>query len=163
MRNKRVRALQDKRMSPELRQWLYASGSLTQQLTDLGQGEFKVIPTQEYFQRLNHADAKWMNVSHQQTSWVRETLLYGSEEHAWVKAKSIFPITSLQKRVRIFQHIGRRPIGYWLFKRTNPACERRVVWQEDGWTRQSCYTWHGCKFIVQETFLTAFEQFIQQD
>jgi len=32
----------------------------------------------------------------------------------------------------------------------------------DGWTRQSCYTWHGCKFIVQETFLPAFEQFLQQ-
>ncbi|MFI8026208.1 chorismate--pyruvate lyase, partial [Acinetobacter baumannii] len=32
----------------------------------------------------------------------------------------------------------------------------------EGWTRQSCYTWHGCKFIVQETFLPAFEAFLYQ-
>ena len=67
-----------------------------------------------------------------------------------------------QKKARLFQHIGNKPIGWFLFQRTNPACERRVIHLEDGWTRQSCYTWHGCKFIVQETFLPAFEQFIRQ-
>ena len=68
------------------------------------------------------------------------------------QSKSIFPILSLQKRARIFQHIGSKPIGWLLFQRTNPNCERRVIYLEEGWTRQSCYTWHGCKFIVQETF-----------
>ena len=83
------------------------------------------------------------------------------DEQPWVKAKSIFPILSLQKRARIFQHIGSKPIGWLLFQRTNPYCERRVIYLEDGWTRQSCYTWHGCKFIVQETFLPAFQQYIE--
>jgi chorismate--pyruvate lyase len=68
----------------------------------------------------------------------------------------------LQGRARLFKHIGKKPIGWFLFQRTNPACERRVIWLEDGWTRQSCYTWHGCKFIVQETFLASFEQFLQK-
>ena len=102
-------------------------------------------------------------MSHQHSSWVRESYLYGCENQPWVKAKSIFPILSLQSRARIFQHIGKKPIGWFLFQRTNPDCERRVILLEDGWTRQSCYTWHGCKFIVQETFLPAFEQFIQQN
>lgn len=159
MRSKQV-CVMDKQISPELRTWLYASGSLTQQLTDLAQGQFRVEPTKESFQRLTHTDAKWMKMPHHHTSWVRESFLYGSEKHAWVKAKSIFPILSLQKKARIFQHIGKKPIGMFLFDRTNPACERRVILLDEGWTRQSCYTWYGCKFIVQETFLPAFEQFI---
>lgn len=145
----------------ELKSWLYASGSLTQQLTDLAHGKFNVQPVKEHFQRLSFSDARWMGMPHQHTSWVRESHLYGCEAQPWVKAKSIFPILSLQKRARIFQHIGKKPIGWFLFQRTNPQCERRVLWLEDGWTRQSCYTWHGCKFIVQETFLPSFEQFLQ--
>ena len=145
----------------DLKSWLYASGSLTQQLTDLGNGQFKVQPTTEHFERLQFDNAKWMGRPHHHTSWVRESLLYGSEVEPWVKAKSIFPILSLQKRARIFQHIGRKPIGFYLFQRTNPKCERRVIWLDEGWTRQSCYTWHGCKFIVQETFLPAFARYIQ--
>lgn len=141
--------------------WLSASGSLTQQLTTLGGGTFRVQPLQQQFQRLSLSDAQWLNMSHQHTAWVREVYLYGCEQQPWVKAKSIFPILSLQKRARIFRHIGHRPIGWFLFQRTTPKCERRIVRLEDGWTRQSCYTWHGCQFIVQETFLPHFEAFIQ--
>ncbi|WP_374668519.1 chorismate lyase [Acinetobacter sp.] len=153
---------QAKTIPEELKKWLYASGSLTQQLTDLAGGQFQVEPTKEHFQRMSFIDAKWMGMPFQHTSWVRESYLYGSEAEPWVKAKSIFPILSLHKRARIFQHIGAKPIGFFLFQRTNPACERRVIRLDDGWTRQSCYTWHGCKFIVQETFLESFEQYLQK-
>jgi chorismate lyase len=161
MRNNHKFNAQDAMIDPELKKWLYASGSLTQQLTDLALGQFKVEPTKQSFQRLSRMDAQWLEASLHHTSWVRESFLYGSEIEPWVKAKSIFPILSLQKRARIFQHIGNKPIGHFLFERTNPECERRVIRLDEGWTRQSCYTWHGCKFIVQETFLPAFEQFIQ--
>lgn len=147
---------------PVLKTWLYAEGSLTEQLTQIAGGQFHVQPIQEYFQRLMFQDAKWLKMSYQHTSWVREAYLYGCDAEPWVKAKSIFPILSLQKRARIFQHIGHKPIGWFLFQRTRPKCERRILWLEDGWTRQSCYTWHGCKFIVQETFLENFEQFLQK-
>jgi chorismate--pyruvate lyase len=163
MRNKQACNVQNAQLSPELKTWLYASGSLTQQLTELADGEFSVKPIKEHFKRLNFSDAQWMQMPHWHTSWVRESYLYGSEAQPWVKAKSIFPILSLQAKARIFQHIGKKPIGWFLFQRTNPQCQRRVILLEEGWTRQSCYTWHGCKFIVQETFLSAFEQFIQQN
>lgn len=156
------RRQQEKFLTPELKKWLYASGSLTQQLTDLASGQFRVEPTKEYYQRLSFIDSQWMKMPHAHTSWVRESLLYGCEKQAWVKAKSIFPILSLQKKARLFKHIGHQPIGKFLFQRTNPACERRVIYLEEGWTRQSCYIWHGCKFIVQETFLASFEDFIQK-
>ena len=146
----------------ELKTWLHASGSLTQQLTDVADGQFSVKPVKEHFQRLNFIDATWMQVPLHHTSWVRESYLYGCEKQPWVKAKSIFPIQSLQGRARIFKHIGTKPIGWFLFDRTQPKCERRVIWLDEGWTRQSCYTWHGCKFIVQETFLPAFQQYLRK-
>ncbi|MGY5393226.1 chorismate--pyruvate lyase family protein [Acinetobacter sp. NigerLNRRAM0016] len=146
----------------ELKTWLHASGSLTQQLTGVADGQFSVKPVKEHFQRLNFIDATWMQVPLHHTSWVRESYLYGCEKQPWVKAKSIFPIQSLQGRARIFKHIGTKPIGWFLFDRTEPKCERRVIWLDEGWTRQSCYTWHGCKFIVQETFLPAFQQYLRK-
>ncbi|WOE32702.1 MULTISPECIES: chorismate--pyruvate lyase family protein [unclassified Acinetobacter] len=160
MRNKQRFAINKSTIPAALQPWLFAPGSLTKQLTDLAGGKFKVEPIQQHFERLNFHDAQWMNLPYQHTSWVRDAYLYGCEHQAWVRAKSIFPILSLQKRARIFQHLGTRPIGFFLFQRTQPLCERRVVWLEDGWTRQSCYTWHGCKFIVQETFLAQFEKFL---
>ena len=156
-----IRHSKNDQIPEKLRYWLYASGSLTQQLTALAGGYFKVQPLIERYQRLEHDDAKWMQMPHYHTAWVREVYLYGHQVEPWVKAKSIFPIMSLKKRARIFQHLGKRPIGFFLFQRTNPRCERRVILLEDGWTRQSCYTWHGCKFIVQETFLSTFEDFIE--
>lgn len=148
-------------LTPDLSTWLYASGSLTQQLTDLAQGQFHVELIQQHYQRLTRQDAQWLGMPHHHIAWVRESYLFGSEDQPWVKAKSIFPILSLKKRARLFQHIGNKPIGHFLFQRTTPACQRRVIRLDEGWTRQSCYTWHDCKFIVQETFLEQFEHFIQ--
>ena len=153
---------QERQIPLELKTWLYASGSLTQQLTDLAGGVFSVQPIQEHYKRLTFIDSQWMKMPHQHTSWVRESYLFGCEKQPWVKAKSIFPILSVHAKARLFKHIRNKPIGKFLFQRTNPQCERRVLFLEDGWTRQSCYTWHGCKFIVQETFLPAFEQFLKQ-
>ena len=153
---------QERQIPLELKTWLYASGSLTQQLTDLAGGVFSVQPIQEHYKRLTFIDSQWMKMPHQHTSWVRESYLFGCEQQPWVKAKSIFPILSIHAKARLFKHIRNKPIGKFLFQRTNPQCERRVLFLDEGWTRQSCYTWHGCKFIVQETFLPAFEQFLKQ-
>src|SRR5690606_39775199 len=99
MQHKRACKRQDKQIPAELREWLYASGSLTQQLTDLADGEFKVQPIQEHFLRLSFADSQWMNMPHQHTSWVRESYLYGCEVQPWVKAKRSEEHTSeLQSR-----------------------------------------------------------------
>lgn len=160
MRGQQTCQFQDQTIPAGLKTWLYAPGSLTQQLTDLAGGQFQVQPLRESFQRLSYEDARWLGMPHQHTSWVRESYLYGCEDRPWVQAKSIFPILSLQKKARLFKHIGKQPIGRFLFQRTHPACERRVILLPEGWTRQSCYTWHGCKFIVQESFLPSFEQFL---
>ena len=153
--------MRDQHFPPELKTWLFAQGSLTQQLTEVADGIFKVQPIHEHFQRMSRIDSQWMKMPPQHTSWVRESYLFGCEAEPWVKAKSIFPILSIHGKARLFKHIRKQPIGKFLFQRTQPLCERRVLKLEEGWTRQSCYTWHGCKFIVQETFLPAFEKFLQ--
>ena len=161
MRSAQQLNMQQQKIDPHLKKWLLASGSLTQQLTDLAHGQFHVQPLSERYQRLSLSDAQWLKMPDHHTAWVRESYLFGCDTQPWVKAKSIFPILSLQRRARFFRHLGQRPIGWFLFERTTPACERRIILLDEGWTRQSCYTWHGCKFIVQETFLPSFEQFIQ--
>ncbi|AOA58646.1 chorismate--pyruvate lyase family protein [Acinetobacter larvae] len=149
-------------IDPQLKTWLYASGSLTQQLTQLADGQFCVEPTVQCFQKMSQQDSQWMNMPMHHLAWVRESLLYGSESVPWVKAKSIFPILSVQGKARIFKTIGTQPIGRFLFNRCQPLCQRRILRLPEGWTRQSCYTWHGCRFIVQETFLSSFERFLAQ-
>lgn len=145
-----------------LQDWLYATGSLTEQLTQLGQGQFFVEPIKNYFKRPSRTDSLFLNVPHQHTAWFREVFLYGSEPIPWVKARSIFPVLSLQKKARIFKTLGRKPIGLYLFQRTTPLCERRVFFTKEGWTRQSRYTWHGCDFMVEEVFLPSFIAFLKK-
>lgn len=142
--------------------WLYASGSLTAQLKQLSRGEFQVRPVKESFQRLSKEQSQWLNMPLHHIAWVREAILYGADNVPWIKALSIFPILSLQKQARIFKYIGNKPIGMFLFNRTTPECERRVLKMSEGWTRQSRYTWHDCPFIVQETFLVSFEAYLNQ-
>lgn len=143
-----------------LRKWLLSSGSLTQQLTMLAKGQFSVKCTREQYRSMSLSESQWLRQPAQHLAWVREVDLFGCEQQAWVKAKSIFPMMSLQKQARQFQQLRNRPIGALLFYRTQPICERRVLYLPDGWTRQSRYIWKGCPFIIQETFLPSFEQFI---
>ena len=79
MRNLRPNRIKGKEIPAELKKWLYASGSLTQQLTDLGDGEFHVERIKEHYQRLTFTDSQWMRMPYQHIAWVRETNLYGSE------------------------------------------------------------------------------------
>lgn len=62
MQHKQACKIQDSQLPAELKAWLYASGSLTQQLKDLAGGEFSVKPIKEHFQRLRLVDSRWMNM-----------------------------------------------------------------------------------------------------
>ncbi len=98
MRFYQRRVIQQLQLSTGLKQWLIADGSLTQQLTQLSNGQFHVIPINEHYQRLSQIDAMWLNMPEQHIAWVRESHLYGSDDMPWVSAKSIFPILSLNKQ-----------------------------------------------------------------
>ncbi|WLF83119.1 chorismate lyase [Moraxella sp. ZY210820] len=144
-----------------LQSWLYAQGSLTKQLTQLAQGQFAVQLQAEYYQRLTLQDSLWLDMPYHHVAWVRESYLLGVNRQAWVQAKSIFPILSMQTHARRFKTLKHRPMGHLLFSRYVPSdCQRRIIQLEQGWTRQNRYIWRNSCFIVQETFLPEFEQFI---
>lgn len=146
-----------------LQSWLYAQGSLTKQLTQLAQGQFAVQLQAEYYQRLTLQDSLWLDMPYHHVAWVRESYLLGVNGETWVQAKSIFPILTIQAHARQFQLLKNRPMGHLLFSRYKPSdCQRRIIHLEQGWTRQNRYIWRDSRFIVQETFLPEFEQFILQ-
>lgn len=142
--------------------WLLASGSLTQQLTQLAQGQFSVQAVSQHFAQPSRLNSQWLRVPAHELAWQRESLLFGNGQQPWVKALSIFPLRSLSGQGRRFRHLGNRPVGQLLFERTRPSCERRVIKLPEGWTRQSCYTWHGKRLMVQETFLPTFIDYLKQ-
>ncbi len=49
MRKRQPVLKQEEALNPALKTWLYASGSLTQQLTELGGGQFSVKPLKNTF------------------------------------------------------------------------------------------------------------------
>lgn len=149
-------------IDPILLPWLLASGSLTQQLTQLAQGQFRVQAVSQHFAKPSRLDSQWLHVPAHELVWLRRSLLFGCDVQPWVKAHSFFPLRSLSGQGQRFRHLGNRPVGQLLFERTRPSCERRVIKLPEGWTRQSCYTWHGKRLIVQETFLPAFIDYLKQ-
>lgn len=145
---------------PELQSWLWASGSLTRQLTQLAAGEFGVKPFRQGFERIYWHESQLMATPMDQQAWVREVYLYGSEPIPWVKARSIIPLRTLKGRGLRLRYLNNRSLGSLLFHRTQPQCIRQVALLEEGWTRRSLYLWHQQPLIVQETFLPEFQHFL---
>lgn len=143
---------------PRLRQWLLAQGSLTKQLTAQAHGQFRVQPFYQAFARPSLDEARFLGVPAYQRAWIREVQLYGCDPTAWVRARSVIPISTLTGRGRRLRHLGSRSLGSLLFARQHPPCTRQVARLPLGWARRSRYVWHGQPLLVQECFLPSFEQ-----
>ncbi|XID75604.1 chorismate--pyruvate lyase family protein [Alkanindiges sp. WGS2144] len=143
-----------------LKPWLLASGSLTRQLTLLAHGQFHVDPLRQGFERLYLHENQLLNIPFEQQAWVREVYLYGCEQEPWVRARSIFPLKSLKGQGLRLRYLKNKSLGSLLFYRSQPQCVRQIAKLPEGWSRRSLYLWHNQPLIVQETFLSAFENFL---
>jgi chorismate--pyruvate lyase len=148
-------------LPPVLRWWLMAEGSLTKQLTAQAHGHFRVQPFYQAFARPSVEEARFLGVPIYQRAWIREVELYGSDPQAWVRARSVIPISTVTGRGRRLRHLGSRSLGSLLFARQHPRCSRQVARLPLGWARRSRYVWHGQPLLVQEIFLTRFEQHLR--
>lgn len=144
-----------------LRHWLLASGSLTRQLTVLANGQFRVEPLQQGFSSIYLNESQLLNTGLTEQAWVREVYLFGCDQQPWVKARSIFPLKTLKGEGLRLRYLKNKPLGSLLFYRGQPECTRQIACLPEGWARRSLYYWHHQPLIVQETFLPAFETFIQ--
>ncbi len=163
-----------------LRPWLSAQGSLTQQLSTLSHGTFKVRVIREYFTQAPLGEAQLLRLTRQQRVFIREVELLGTNGHVWVRARSVLPVHTLYSVGRQFRGLKRRPLGSVLFRRYQPKTLRQVACMNlcardvnplsqstDSllpvllWGRRSVYLWHHQPILVQELFMPAFLRFIE--
>lgn len=147
---------------PLIWSWLVAQGSLTQQLRAEAAGQFRVQPLREQLMRPTADEARFLAIPTGQWAWVREVYLFGADDVPWVFARSVIPISSLRGQARRLRYLGRRSLGSLLFARRAPACTRQVGRLPQGWARRSRYVWHGQPLLVQECFLPAFIERLEQ-
>lgn len=153
-----------------IRPWLLAQGSLTQQLRDFAGGQFRVLPLHESLQHPKADEIKQLRIKPSQRVWVREVLLYGNASEPWVHARSVMPLRTLQGSGRRLKLLKNRSLGSVLFERGGVQLvpkyqlreSREVAKLNEGWTRRTTYVWHNKSLLVQETFLTAFIEALNQ-
>lgn len=144
--------------------WLEAKGSLTAMLEAKAGQPLRVQRQYEGYKRLSLEQKRQFGLqgaalNRPMMAWVREALLYGSDDLPWVWAQSIFPLATLQGEAKRLQQIKATPIGYVLFKRNRSLPNQRTInYTAKGWQRQTCYDWYGRKLTISESFLPAFLQ-----
>lgn len=151
---------------PLLLEHLISAGSLTARLEALAGRQLRVEVVQSALCPLTHHQKQQLGIAQhrRQLAWVRTVLLYGDEGEAWVRAVSIFPLTSLAGDWRRLAHLGSTPIGYVLFKKQRRIAHTRRFYQENHrhFGRVSIYHSFGRKIGIDECFLPAFLAHLEQ-
>ncbi|WP_189571189.1 chorismate--pyruvate lyase family protein [Marinobacter zhanjiangensis] len=94
--------------------WLQAEGSLTRHLQLRCRQRFHVEVAHEGFCLPTREEALTLGIPHRQRAWIREVRLCG-DGTPWVLARTIIPLDTLSGRGRRLRHLGRVPLGAWLF------------------------------------------------
>jgi len=96
--------------------WLQAEGSLTRHLQLRCRHSFHVEVASEGFLMPTVEEALTLGIPLRQQAWVREVRLCGDGQ-PWVLARTIIPLAVLDGPGRRLRHLGRIPLGAWLFSR----------------------------------------------
>ncbi|MCK7542670.1 chorismate lyase [Marinobacter bryozoorum] len=94
--------------------WLQAEGSLTRHLQLRCRHSFHVEVANEGFATPSLEEALTLGIPQRRQAWVREVRLCG-DGTPWVLARTIIPLATLAGRGRRLRHLGRTPLGAWLF------------------------------------------------
>lgn len=94
--------------------WLQAEGSLTRHLQLRCRNSFHVEVVNEGFAPPSLEEALTLDIPRRQHAWIREVRLCG-DDTPWVLARTIIPLATLEGRGRRLRHLGRKPLGAWLF------------------------------------------------
>lgn len=143
--------------------WLTDSGSLTQRLVKLSQGNFRVEVVRQGWMRPTRSEAKALNMHSRQFALAREVQLIGKGT-PWVYARSIIPAQTLTGRQRQLRMLGNRSLGSLLF--TDPSMRRgplqisclRLQDERKVWARRSVFYLSGKPLLVCEVFLPELQQ-----
>ena len=138
--------------------WLTDSGSLTQRLVKLSEGQFRVEVIRQGWYLPTRSEAKALGMRSRQYALIREVQLFGKEQ-IWVYARSIIPATTLTGRQRQLRMLGNRSLGSLLFSdpsmRRGPLQVSRLQLQDQRpvWARRSLFYLSNKPLLVCEVFL----------
>lgn len=113
-RSVRQARLQKPQLGSNASFWLQVEGSLTRHLQLRCQRQFHVEVASEGFALPDREEALTLDIPHRQRAWIREVRLCG-DGAPWVLARTIIPLATLSGRGRRLRHLGRTPLGAWLF------------------------------------------------
>lgn len=152
-----------------LNDWLFDEGSLTQRLSQLCRGNFRVQVLAEGWQTLPDDECQTLNIPSQSCGWVREVFLC-DEQRPWVFARSVASQAQLQASDFDLSQLGSRSLGQLLFShqafqrgamyiRQMPCqhlpavAQQQAATQQYLWARRSCFHKNSLGVLVAEVFL----------
>lgn len=91
-------------------------GSLTRLLREFTIESFRVRVLREGYRVPRPDEARMLRLPTRRRAWVREVELLG-DDTAWVRARTVIPLASLNGPNRRLRHLGNRPLGSALFGR----------------------------------------------
>lgn len=94
--------------------WLKLEGSLTRALQLRCLERFHVDILREGYARPTAEEARTLHIPPRQLAWIREVQLCGDGQ-PWVMARTVIPLETLKGNGRRLRHLGRRPLGHFLF------------------------------------------------
>jgi chorismate--pyruvate lyase len=137
--------------------WLRSQGSLTQQLLQQSDNQFRVEVVSEDWILVKASDLArhFGPVAPSQRFWSRKVLLFGKEQ-AWVAAHTLIPEHSLYSPLRELLELNTRPLGEYLFSHPELLRAEMDFAPLDGaWGRRSLFFLHRKPIMVAEFFLPA--------
>jgi len=158
------------------RDWLVDDSSLTRRLQQACSARFHVEVISQRLERPMLSEARALGRPSREIALVRQVRLCCAE-HAWVFARTVVPLPSLQGELRRLAMLGSRPLGAVLFAdpkmRRQPLEIARITPRhrlyrmatandERGasglWGRRSVFTLQGSPLLVSEFFLPTLLQ-----
>lgn len=109
--------LRDPAIHGDLAHWLRLEGSLTRALQLRCEHSFRVEILGEGFARPSQEESCTLGLASRQYAWIREVCLLG-DNTPWVLARTIIPMATLTGKGRRLRHLGRQPLGAYLFSNT---------------------------------------------
>lgn len=140
------------------RPWLLSSGSLTTKLMNFSNGNFRVRVLQESWRKPTRYEALKLELNVQHTVRMRDVELL-CRGQVMVFARTIIPLELHQREKSVFNTMGTRPLGHFLFREGEIKIAKRDIKHfshdngEAFFARATPYRFRGSEILVREFFI----------
>ncbi|NND81733.1 MAG: chorismate lyase [Gammaproteobacteria bacterium] len=139
------------------REWLFSEGSLTTRLMAFSKGSFRVRVLAEGWKTATRYEAFKLGLDSAKMVRVRDVELLCNEVPV-VFARTVIPLTLYQREKTVFNTMGTKPLGHYLFKEGQIKNAKRDIklCDADGsgiYARATPYQFRGSEILVREFFL----------